>query len=167
MVGVISGQLVSAWREQRREDIRWRREREKEELQRQRQDYLHWRDKRLEVAVALMISLNKWRELIVDRLREQHGLIEGYDETREQLRDVVEGTSDLMAQLKLVGTDTMRTLAADTVNLFRVRFRAAMHSPEPLTGDEIEQVSRELSLKRGDLQEAVRRELGVAPAQLS
>lgn len=97
MVGVISGQLVNAWREQRRENIRWRRESEKEELQQRREDYLHWRDKRLEVAVALMISLNKWRELIVDRLREYHGVVEGYEDTREQLREAVEGTSDLMA----------------------------------------------------------------------
>lgn len=66
-----------------------------------------------------------------------------------------------MAQLKLVGTDTMRTLADDTVNLFRARFRSAMHSSEPLGSVEIEQVSRELSLKRRDLQEAVRRELSV------
>lgn len=166
VVGVISGQLVSAWREQRRENIRWRREREKEELQRRREDDLHWRDKRLQVAVELMISLNKWRELIVDRLREQHGLVEGYDDTREQLRDVVEGTSDLITQLKLVGTDTMRTLADETVNLFRTRFRSAMHSPEPLSSDEIEQVSRQLSLKRRDLQEAFRSELGVEFPQI-
>lgn len=166
MVGVISGQLVSAWREQRREEIRWRREREKEELQRRREDYLHWRNKRLEVAVALMISLNKWRELIVDRLRAHHGLVEGYDDTREQLREVVEGTSDLLAQLKLVGTDTMRTLADETVRVFRSRFRSAMRSCEPLSWEEIEHVSHELSLKRGDLQEAVRRELGVEQPQI-
>lgn len=46
MIGVISGQLVNAWREQRRENIRWRREHEKEELQHRREDCLHWRDKR-------------------------------------------------------------------------------------------------------------------------
>lgn len=166
MVGVISGQLVSAWREQRREDVRWRREREKEQLQRRREDHLHWRDKRWEVAVELMISLNKWRELIVDRLREQHGLVEGYDDTREQLRSAVDGTSDLMAQVKLVGTDTMRTLADETVNLFRTRFGSAMHSPEPLNSDEVEQVSRELSLKRRELQEAFRSELGVELPQV-
>lgn len=114
-----------------------------------------------------MISLNKWRELIVDRLQEHHGHIEGYEDTQDQLRDVVEGTSDLMAQLKLVGTDAMRTLANETVNLFRARFRSAMHSSEPLSWDEIEQVSRELSLKRGDLQEAPRKELGAEPAQVT
>ncbi|MDA3644803.1 hypothetical protein LZ318_24535 [Saccharopolyspora indica] len=161
MVGVISGQFVSAWREQRRENIRWCREREKEDLQRRREDYLHWRDKRLEVAVELMISLNKWRELIVDRLREHHGLLKMPVDTSEQLRDVVEETSDRMAQLKLVGTDTIRTLASETVNLFRSRFGSAMSSPSKLTSDEIEQISRELSLKRRDLQEAVRKELGV------
>ena len=167
MAGVIGAQLVNAWREQRREDIRWRREREKEEIQRRRADYLHWREKRLEVSVELMISLNKWRELIVDRLRERHGLIEGYDDTQDQLRSAVEQTSDLLAQCKLIGTETMRSTASETVSLFRARYRAAMEAPEPLNWDDIAQVSRELSLKRGSLQEAIREELAVTSSDLN
>ena len=77
----------------------------------------------------------------MDRLRDHYGLAEGYDHTRDQLREAVEVTSDLTAQLKLIGTDTMRTLEDETVNLFRTRFRSAMHLSEPLSSAEREQFS--------------------------
>ena len=60
ILGVVAGQLINVWREERRweretlrEDLRWERER-------QRDIDAHWRERRFDVHVELLAALREW-----------------------------------------------------------------------------------------------------------
>ncbi|MFD1047181.1 hypothetical protein ACFQ1S_17320 [Kibdelosporangium lantanae] len=108
VAGVIAGQLVNTWREHRNERIRWTREQQRDA----RQDRLAWRDKRLAVALDLLITMNTWRELAVESWP---------DQVSDELRDTVARMSDRLAEMKLVGTERMRTAATEAVDEYLER----------------------------------------------
>ncbi|WP_156213034.1 hypothetical protein [Lentzea aerocolonigenes] len=61
LAGVICGQLINAWREDRRwkreqerEDLRWQREQEKNDTEREHRNMLDWRDRKIEIYSELL-----------------------------------------------------------------------------------------------------------------
>ncbi|MFI6840282.1 hypothetical protein [Nonomuraea africana] len=69
--GVITGQLVSAWREDRRwrrelarEDLRWEREQQKEAQSRANEADVHWRNERLRVYSGFVGVVREWSALV-------------------------------------------------------------------------------------------------------
>jgi hypothetical protein len=65
LIGVISGQLVNAWREDRRwrrdqdrEEVRWKREREKEEMKLAHDSLIDLRDKRIDLFAFYIQSVH-------------------------------------------------------------------------------------------------------------
>ncbi|GAB3874849.1 hypothetical protein GCM10029964_017530 [Kibdelosporangium lantanae] len=143
VAGVIAGQLVNTWREHRNERIRWTREQQRDA----RQDRLAWRDKRLAVALDLLITMNTWRELAVESWP---------DQVSDELRDTVARMSDRLAEMKLVGTERMRTAATEAVDELLATSRAAREARAGFA-----EASRKLSATINALRETFRTELGV------
>jgi hypothetical protein len=68
ILGVVAGQLINLWREERRwereklrEDLRWERER-------QRDIDAHWREQRFGVHVELLAAFREWEESLAKAL---------------------------------------------------------------------------------------------------
>lgn len=147
VVGVVAGQLINAWRERHNEEIRWAREQQRDA----RQDQLVWRDKRLTIAVDFLITLNVWRELAVDMWQEGQPT----EPTSSQFHESQIRMSDQLAEIKLVGTERMRTAATDAVDVL-----LATHATAKEVG--LTEASRRLSATIRTLRETFRAELGVA-----
>lgn len=126
VLGVVSGQLVTTWRERAREAAAIRRA-----------DQIYWRDKRLDACLALLVTMNAWRELAVDTWRGPAD-----DQTLAELHTAVIAMSDQLATLKLIGTDPIRTAATSAVDDLLATSAAARNSPA--TAD-LDQASRHLT----------------------
>jgi hypothetical protein len=113
VLGVIAGQLVTTWRDRSREAAAARRA-----------DQIYWRDKRLDACLALLLTMNAWRELTVDTW---HGTPS--DTTLAELHDAAVAMSDQLATLKLIGTDPLRQAATTAVDDLRAIAAAVRKSP--------------------------------------
>jgi len=153
VAGVVAGQVINAWRERRNEETRWARERQRDA----HQDRLVWREKRLRIAVDFLITLNVWRELAVDVWHETQREGHPTELTSSQLHDSVTRMSDQLAEIKLIGTEMMRTAATEVVDVLLATFA---RTREEATG--LEEASRQLSTTIRTLRETFRAELGVA-----
>lgn len=116
VVGVLVGQLLSMWREQRNEIVRAQLVRANEDRKNRRDDRLYWRDRRIEVGAEFLVSHNVWRELAVDEWHEIAKDGQVGQQTREQLGETVTRVSDQLAHIRLIGTDAMSTTAASAVS---------------------------------------------------
>lgn len=110
----------------------------------------------MQIGADLLVALNKWRQVLVDQIRERHGVLSPEEGVRERLIATIEQASDLLAQAQLLGTESMRALSEETVAFFKDRGRSAIGTSEPMSSDEIDEISRELADKRRELQEALR-----------
>lgn len=166
VVGVLLGQVLSMWREQRNEMIRTRREVEQEQRRNRREDELHWRDRRIAVGVDFLITLNIWRELTVDLWHEIARDGEVTDETREALSESVTRLSDQRAHLRLVGSQRMSSQASTAVsNLLAIsrQIVAALEVPGSDAPD-LRAASAQLSAEIRGVRDVFRAELGVPEA---
>ncbi|HEY2064017.1 MAG TPA: hypothetical protein VGH57_36965 [Amycolatopsis sp.] len=152
VAGVVAGQVINAWRERRNEEIRWAREKQRDA----HQDRLAWREKRLKIAVEFLITLNTWRELAVDAWYENQRDGRPAKRTSSRLHDSVTRMSDQLAEIKLIGSEVMRTAAGEAVDLLLATFARTKETPTDL-----EEASRQLSATIRALREAFRAELGV------
>lgn len=112
LVGVIAGQFVSAWREdrrwtreQQREDVRWKRELERENLSRASADRAHWRDKKFEIYNDFLAFMKQWRDLnyrAVLQLFREGGLS---DETGAELHRLDGESFEHRDKIELIAND--------------------------------------------------------------
>ena len=153
VAGVVAGQVINAWRERRNEEIRWAREKQRDA----HQDRLVWREKRLKIAVEFLITLNVWRELAVDVWHETQREGHPAKRTSSQLHDSVTLMSDQLAEIKLIGSEVMRTAAGEAVDVLLATFARAKDATT-----EFQEASRQLSTTIRTLRETFRAELGVA-----
>lgn len=58
-LGVIAGQLINAWREQKREELRWKRESQRESMKLRHENVAQWRETRLSAYTTLLDSVNQ------------------------------------------------------------------------------------------------------------
>lgn len=113
VLGVIAGQLVTTWRERSREAAASRRA-----------DHLYWRDKRLDASLAILITMNAWRELVVDTWRPNPD-----PAILADLHDTVVAMSDQLATLKLIGTTEIRQAATTAVDDLLATSASVRNSP--------------------------------------
>jgi hypothetical protein len=76
LIGIIAGQLVNAWREdrrwkrdQQRDELRWQQERDKELAKLAHDSILDWRDRRLSIYVEYLKSLQDLIIMMYERIR--------------------------------------------------------------------------------------------------
>lgn len=143
VLGVVAGQLVTTWRERARETAAIRRA-----------DQIYWRDKRLDASLALLVTLNAWRELVVDTWRAPAS-----HDTLAELHNAVIDMSDQLATLKLIGTDSISIAATTAVDDLLATAAAVRNSPA--TAD-LDQASRHLSATIHTLREHLREALSIA-----
>ena len=168
VVGVLVGQLLSMWREQRNEIVRAQIERANEDRKNRRDDRLYWRDRRIEVGAEFLVSLNVWRELTVDEWHEiaKDGQIG--QQTREQLGETVTRVSDQLAHIRLIGTDAMSTTAASAVStLLRVTRDTKRGLERQDHQMDLTSASDSLTAEIRRVREVFRAELGVPAANLA
>lgn len=112
LIGVISGQLVNAWREDRRwtreqerEDLRWKREQEKDALARSAADRAHWRDKKFEIYTELHSFMKAWLDQLAQAI---HATARG-GELPPKVRDFLQQADgnyfDHRDKVELIATD--------------------------------------------------------------
>lgn len=168
VLGIVAGQLINAWREDKRwrreqeqEDLRWQRERRREEVRLSQENALHWREMRVRIygeAVALLGRTSR----TLKQMR-----VEASDKKRAELYDEMwshqERLEELIYQIQLVGSEEIRGVVQKYT--FYLNF-----VPESLLNDaeEIDRRShylQDLSTRtrsyRGDLLAAARKELGI------
>lgn len=113
LVGVVAGQLVNAWREdrrwkreQQREEIRWSREREKDTARLTHEDRIAWRDRRLTTYSDYLLAIDeilaiavKWP--IVVHVNEESGVEweRRWSERRAQARRLEQSVKLICHQL--------------------------------------------------------------------
>jgi hypothetical protein len=73
LIGVVAGQMVNAWREDRRwrreqvrEDLRWRREAEKEAANRAHRSQIDWRERRISAYAEYLEAIRRVIELTTE-----------------------------------------------------------------------------------------------------
>src|SRR4051794_37969313 len=115
VLGVVAGQLVTTWRERAREAAAIRRA-----------DQIYWRDKRPDACLPPLVTLNAWRELVVDTWRGTPS-----EDVLAELHDTVIAMSDQLATLKLIGTDSIRAAATAAVDDILATSAAARKSVDP------------------------------------
>ncbi|MFJ5993161.1 hypothetical protein [Lentzea sp. NPDC092896] len=124
IAGVIGGQLVNAWREDRRwrrenerEDLRWRRENEREQVKSVHQDVLHWREKRLNYYGEYMALLDEWQELLrgplVDVLSGEVVSVEVGERTTE----ITRRARAALGRILLIASEEVRKTTSDAYYL--------------------------------------------------
>lgn len=166
VVGVLLGQLLSTWRERGNDAIRARREIEQEQRRNRRDDELHWRDRRIEVGVDLLIALNTWRELAVDAWEETARNGDATDGTRVALSQSVIRVSDQLAHVRLVGSRLMASTASTIVTDLLATSRDtldAIREPSDVRPD-LQVASAQLSAGVRRVRDVFRTEAGVPDA---
>jgi hypothetical protein len=163
LAGVLVGQVLSMWREQRNHVIQAKHEEQQEERRNRREDQLHWRDQRLAVGVEFLVSLNAWRELTVDVWNETTRDGHASSQTRTQLSEVVIRMSDQLAHIKLIGTPPMSAAASAAVDKLLSASRATIGDLDALRlrDPELRAESAHLSAEVRRVRELFRIELGV------
>jgi hypothetical protein len=141
VLGVVAGQLVTTWRERAREAAAIRRA-----------DQIYWRDRRLDACLALLVTMNAWRELVVDTWRATPS-----EDVLAELHHTVIAMSDQLATLKLIGTDSIRAAATAAVDDLLAIAAAVRKSPT-----DPDQASRHLSATIRTLREHLREGLAIA-----
>ncbi|MEW2507455.1 hypothetical protein ACQPXB_39865 [Amycolatopsis sp. CA-161197] len=114
ILGVVSGQLINVWREERRwareavrEDQRWARER-------RRDIDAHWREKRFDVHIAVLAAFRDWERALEKPVAAREAGHEpgGLDE----LRALDDRVQEVLSSLMIFGPRVL-AVAADEVYL--------------------------------------------------
>jgi hypothetical protein len=139
LIGIVSGQLINAWREDRRwqreqdkEELRWQRELHKEATARTEANKAHWRDKKFEVYTEILTFTKRWHDLILDGARyafAQEALPEELRSKLDQANSIEhidhQDQIDLLAterRAQLIMTEALGTYGKYTGEILRGRF---------------------------------------------
>jgi hypothetical protein len=116
VLGVIAGQIINAWRE----DRRWRREQEREEIRWQRARITEnaklrlehadqWRETKIKTYANLLRLLAEMRDLMVevDRYVARNPSKEKYPPARGDVRRVYRETQEACGEIRIIGSANM------------------------------------------------------------
>ncbi|REH50145.1 hypothetical protein BCF44_104418 [Kutzneria buriramensis] len=142
LLGVLATQLITTRRDLSREAAAIRRA-----------DHIFWRDKRLDAALTLLVTMNAWREIVVDTWHNPPD-----DATYAELHAAVTTMSDTLATLKLIGTNEIRQAATQAVD--DLLTTAATVRTSPATAD-LAAASRHLSATINILRDHLRHSLSI------
>lgn len=140
LVGVIVGQLINTWRENRnwkreqaREDARWQREIELEQSRSSVADRAHWRDKKFEVYSELLAFMKLWLAVLYDASGKVFSGERVGDGVESKLHEFIRNHLDHRDKIELIATDKAAQRALlDTLNAYD------MYTRQILEGDFLE-----------------------------
>ncbi|HWD00857.1 MAG TPA: hypothetical protein VG674_00085 [Amycolatopsis sp.] len=179
LLGVVAGQLVNAWRERKREELRWRRERHTESIKLNHEHAAQWRETKIKIYRELLESLRKAESVLYTMLHPNdeglilpQGAVYQYEEPEllpDVYRDAINAAMAIVEDAKLVCSEEFfDVLGTDQLPIL-------LFTIEMATGP-VDQSSKMDLLSRGlhKLQEfraifleAARKELGVGVLQIS
>ncbi|WP_440100316.1 hypothetical protein [Streptosporangium sp. H16] len=140
--GVITGQLVSAWREDRRwqrelarEDLRWEREQVREGDKRSHEAQLRWGEERLSVYVDFAKVMGEWKEILneVETL-EREGL-QAASSLLDRQRDLNNEVALIVARISLVGSGFVQARCHDLWLFYESAYREQLEGNAALTAE--------------------------------
>ncbi|WP_143267172.1 hypothetical protein [Amycolatopsis thailandensis] len=165
IIGVVAGQLVNAYREDRRwrreqarEDLRWTRERQRWTEEREVETERYWRDQRVRIYTAFLAAISNVRielRYVSDLLRDGGDL----DQVRrERLLELTATARDLYAPLGVVGPADVRDQATELIGVF------AKHLDQVMDGHPVNTVPLLASVRR--FAATTREVLGTEPSNI-
>ncbi|WP_326565613.1 hypothetical protein VSH64_27515 [Amycolatopsis rhabdoformis] len=117
ILGVVSGQLINVWREERRwvreaarDDRRWARER-------RRDIDAHWRDKRFDVHVSVLAAFRDWERALAEPVAAREAGHEPAD--LEELVALAARVQEVLSGLMVFGPRSLATSADEVYLEFR------------------------------------------------
>lgn len=170
MLGVIAGQLINAWREDRRwkreqarEDLRWQREREKDKSQRDHEKHVHWMEKKYEV-YSRILTLTKLAGPIYRAFEESLSTNPPNQDPIKEFKDTHQETIRLMSEIGLLGSTAATMSAMDLLSYFYSMYadldKAASESNLP-TWDDYSEKIQELVVRESTFRFVAMKELGL------
>jgi hypothetical protein len=158
LIGVIAGQLVNAWREDRRwrreqerEDLRWKREAERELAKHSHDSMIDWRERRIKTYGEYLESLHElidlateaasYRTTSIDAIK---SFVQQYDH-KDRTKNAVGQQVRLLASDKILHTMKYNALTMQlplTVTVVVPTFRPVPPTPEESQKEIEERVSR-------------------------
>jgi hypothetical protein len=114
VVGVVAGQLVNAWREDRRwkrelerEDIRWTREASRSLEQHRLESSLRTRELRLQTYSELLVVMTKIESNLMSNIHTPAGMDDELQRLHSQNRSLVDKAAQLLAKIQLISTEAV------------------------------------------------------------
>jgi hypothetical protein len=115
ILGLVLGQLVNAWREDRRwqrelarEDVRWQREQEREIARHVRETEVHWREERLAAYAHFAETMDTWRELLVSAIDQKRFGESAAEEEFAKMEALNQRAAANLTKILLVGSGDMQ-----------------------------------------------------------
>ncbi|MFI7617826.1 hypothetical protein ACIBP6_42050 [Nonomuraea terrae] len=142
IVGLVVGQLVNAWREDRRwrreerEDLRWEREQAREKDKRDHEVRTHWEKERLDAYTHFAKVLGEWREL----LHEMETLLRVDQEPASSLaariRELNGEAAVITARIALVGSSFMQARCNDVWSFYESAYKQMLSGEPALSAED-------------------------------
>ncbi|MCA1195133.1 hypothetical protein [Saccharopolyspora sp. 6V] len=182
IIGIIAGQLINTWREERRwrreeerEEVRHLREKEKEKLQREHDNVLDWRGRRIEAYADALDHIDDIRGALGDVVRaaidyrpttEDAAALLRYTQIHAErisrLR-AVDSASKGMSSLRLLATEPVqRKLDACMIALSKATNTAIKNFEADAESTQFNVETIDFEDKIDALRESIRTELGIA-----
>ncbi|WP_170223246.1 hypothetical protein [Nonomuraea turkmeniaca] len=172
IIGVIAGQFVSAWREDRRwrrelarEDLRWEREQQRECQSRESEAAVHWRNERLRLYSGFVAVVRDWVRLLRQASYDYEPKKDISPETLSRLRELETEAMKLWSEIGLIGSEAVDEACADFVLICR----GALTTLEAhVRGEGPPAIHRQWIMDQSDVVvDCLRSELGMKPFHAS
>ncbi|QFY05603.1 hypothetical protein GBF35_01925 [Nonomuraea phyllanthi] len=141
IVGLVVGQLVNAWREDRRwqremarEDLRWEREQARERDKRDHEAQLQWGKERLEAYTHFAKTMSEWRELLCEVEAVLRADQQPASAQFDRIRDLNSEAALLTARITLVGSVFLQARCHDLWSFYEAAYKD-MLSGQPALSD--------------------------------
>ncbi|MGW4796469.1 hypothetical protein ACWEPC_29010 [Nonomuraea sp. NPDC004297] len=125
ILGLVIGQLVNAWREDRRwqrelvrEDVRWQREQERELARHVRETEAHWREERLAAYAHFAEIMDTWRDLLVSAIEQQLAGESAAEEEFAKMEALTQRATASLTKILLVGSSDMQAQCHELFALY-------------------------------------------------
>lgn len=165
VIGVVVGQLVNAWREDRRwsrevarEDLRWKREQERLQAEREHELKAYWRNERLRLYSSFSGLAQSWANLLQDAIDDlQKDALS--EETLARLQELHKRVRDSFDEIILLGSPK----TTDACWLFLTEHELALRFVE---GESLKVNRQHLDGVCDQVLDTLRVELGIEPHNL-
>ena len=165
LIGVVVGQLINAWREDRRwkreqerEDLRWQRERERESDGREHDLRKYWIDKKLEYYANSLQVTRQWIEAA-----ERASIHPRLGDELDEFASADGAFKEVFAQIEIFGSGYMHEIV-EKLNDLQTSYFFSIVGAEQMPPDALKAMSSDLESSYKLMREQIRKELQIEEA---
>ncbi len=137
LVGVVVGQLVNAWREDRRwrreqerEDLRWKREAEKEAAKRVHDSLIDWRDRRINTYGEYLESIHNLIKMSTRASWYNTSTIDTLESFKDEYQENENLYSDISQRVRLLASDEVIAIMKNNALTMQLPVPVMVRFPE-------------------------------------